>query len=141
MIYFNVYGKPEPAGSKIAGVSKAGRRFVRDDNPASSGWKDRVAKAAGETMDGRPPLDGPVGLEITFYLPRPKSHYGRRGLLPSAPPYPIGRPDLTKLLRGTEDGLKGIVWRDDAQVVSTRARKRYADGMGASAEITIRQAT
>jgi len=39
MIRFTVYGKPEPAGSKTAGTTRSGARFVRDANPAAKEWK------------------------------------------------------------------------------------------------------
>jgi Holliday junction resolvase RusA-like endonuclease len=35
-------------------------------------------------------------------------------------------PDTTKLVRSTEDALKGICWRDDSQVVYQVASKEYA---------------
>jgi len=40
--------------------------------------------------------------------------------------FPASRPDLTKLIRSVEDALTGILWRDDAQVISQVALKRYA---------------
>jgi crossover junction endodeoxyribonuclease RusA len=73
-------------------------------------------------------MTGPILLEIGFRLPRPKGHYGVKGLRPSAPPYPVTKPDLTKLLRALEDALKGLAWRDDSQVVAQRITKDYTDG-------------
>lgn len=120
-----VYGAAAPAGSKTTGVTKDGRRFVRDSSKGSYAWKDRVAGEAGKIMDGREILEGPLWLNALFVVARPKSHYGRRGLLPSAPSHPTVRPDATKLLRAVEDAMKGIVYRDDAQVVRQVAFKDY----------------
>lgn len=138
-VSFTVYGKAEPAGSKRAFVNpKTGRAIVTDANAKSRPWKSQVSDAAIEAMttggvDGsrvlelRPLLEGPLLLYITFYLPRPKGHYGKNGVRPSAPPYPAVRPDTTKLLRAIEDALTGIVWRDDAQVVTQHAAKVYGE--------------
>lgn len=72
-------------------------------------------------------LDGPLELLVVFTVPRPKGHYGARGLRPSAPEYPAVRPDVTKLLRAVEDACTGIVWRDDAQIIEQHATKRYGE--------------
>lgn len=63
-----------------------------------------------------------------FWLPRPKTHYGKHGyMLPSAPPYHVIRPDVLKLARAVEDALTGIVWADDAIIVREHLEKDYAD--------------
>jgi crossover junction endodeoxyribonuclease RusA len=130
-----VYGKAEPAGSKISGMSKSGRRFVRDDNKQSAPWKRVVGQAAGVRMQGRQLLEGPLTMTVRFVVVRPAGHYGKRGLLPSARPHPTVKPDTTKLVRGVEDALTGIVYRDDSQVVHQVATKLY--GEPARVEITI----
>lgn len=132
---FTVYGVAQPAGSKTTGQRKDGRRFVRDSAKRSAPWKLQVADAAGKAVNGSGLLDGPLELSVIFTVPRPKSHYGARGLRPSAPAYPTVRPDVTKLLRAIEDACTGIVWRDDAQVVEQHAVKRY--GEPASAFVTV----
>jgi Holliday junction resolvase RusA-like endonuclease len=130
-----VYGRPAPGGSKTSGVRKDGRRFVRDSSTRAAPWKGKVEQAAGEAMiaHGLSLLEGALEFVATFYLPRPQSHYGARGLRPSAPRYPTTRPDVTKLLRPVEDALTGVVWRDDSQIVKQLARKRY----GAPARVEI----
>ena len=35
-------------------------------------------------------------------------------------------PDLSKLVRGFEDAVKGILWKDDSQVTAITASKAYA---------------
>jgi Holliday junction resolvase RusA-like endonuclease len=121
-----VYGVAAPAGSKTLARAN-GKTWVRDSSKRGYQWRRDVAQAAGLATRGRPLLDGPLALAVTFVVPRPKSHYGARGLRPSAPAYPTTRPDVTKLLRAVEDALTGIVWRDDAQVVEQHAWKRYGE--------------
>jgi Holliday junction resolvase RusA-like endonuclease len=131
---FTVLGRPQPAGSKRAfafhrkGSDKLGVR-VTDDAAKSRPWKDSVTAAAAEHIDGRPPLIGPLWLELTFFVARPAGHYGsgrNAGTVrPAAPRFPAVRPDVTKLIRAVEDALTGLAWRDDAQVVMQIGRKKY----------------
>jgi crossover junction endodeoxyribonuclease RusA len=132
-VAFTVYGAAQPAGSKTTGVRKDGGRFVRDSAKRGYPWRRQVAQAAGEAMDGRGLMDGALVLHVRFFVPRPKGHFGVRGLLPSAPVHPTKRPDVTKLLRAVEDACTGVVWRDDAQIVAQHAWKSY--GEPARAEI------
>lgn len=124
---FVVYGVAAPAGSKTVWRGKAGQVGVRDASKRSAPWKRLVAQEAGKAMEGAELLEGPLSLHVSVMIPRPKSHYGARGLRPSAPSAPTTRPDLTKYLRGIEDAMTGIVWRDDAQVITQSAEKRYGE--------------
>ncbi len=131
-IHFTVYGKAEPAGSKTAGVTKTGRRFVRDANPSAAAWKAEVKQAAGKEMQGRSLLEGPIRLTVQFERNRPRGHYGtgrnEGSLRTSAPKHPTTKPDTTKLVRAIEDAMTGTVYRDDAQIVMQRAWKTYTTG-------------
>jgi len=143
-VFFTVYGTPQSAGSKRSfairrGAKKIGGKMVggtftgkvstSDDNPKASSWKDRVAQAAGEVMveAGGGLFDGPLKLSLVFIVARPKGHFGKRGLRPSAPPHPNKRPDALKLARGTEDALTGVVYRDDAQNVLITLQKAWGE--------------
>lgn len=136
-VEFVVHGVAQPAGSKRAFVNrKTGRAIVTDDAKRSRPWKTTVAEIAAAAMGGRPLLNGPLELSIDVYVPRPKGHYGARGVLPSAPLFPAVRPDVTKLVRAIEDALTGIVWRDDAQIVDQHARKLYGEPAAAIVTVT-----
>lgn len=142
MIDIVVHGTAAPAGSKRAFPfkKKKGQLGVRvtDANPNSAAWKQEVAHAAKQAYSGDL-LAGPLWLTVAFTLPRPKYHYGTGKnagkLKPSAPRFHDKKPDATKLLRGIEDALTGIVWRDDAQVCAQVVTKMY--GEAAKAEISI----
>ena len=124
-----VYGSAQPAGSKRA-FTVNGRAQITDANPRSREWKDRVAQAAGEQYGGEL-IEGPLSVDMIFYSPRPKGHYGTgrnaARLKDSAPEYPIGRPDVLKLARAVEDALTGVVYRDDALIVDEVLHKRYGE--------------
>jgi Holliday junction resolvase RusA-like endonuclease len=139
-IVIGVRGVPIPQGSMkafVVGPPHARRAVVTPDNARTKPWKAAVTDMAGRVMErlGQRPLDGPVGVDVVFRMPRPKGHFGRRGLLPSAPATPATKPDIDKLARAILDALTGIVFRDDSQVVALRLAKVYADDPGAT--ITI----
>lgn len=131
-LQFDVPGVPQPQGSTKSFV-RGGKVITTSDNARLRPWRDAVCWHAREAIAGRPQFDGPVVVSAIFWLPRPAGHFGRRGLLPSAPVHPFRKPDLDKLVRGALDALSEAgVWRDDAQVVGFgEVAKRYSDKPGA----------
>lgn len=79
------------------------------------------------------PVTYPLGVSLTFYLPRPVSHYraGRNAHLvkDSAPPYP--HPDIDNFVKGALDVMSGSVYEDDRQVIRVTAQKMYCNNKGA----------
>jgi Holliday junction resolvase RusA-like endonuclease len=145
-----VYGQPAPQGSKRAfavrgkgGVPTGRVAVIESSHDRVKSWRQAVIDAA---VSVRPdvPLHGPLAVEMTFLMPRPKGHYGTGRnagrLRDSAAERPSGKPDLSKLLRATEDALTDAgMWADDAQVVEyARLAKTYADHRPPGAVITIR---
>lgn len=119
-----VVGLPAPQGSKSAFRNQhTGRMAVVESNPKKhKAWRDAVAAAASDWVwenHEPPPLDGPLRLRAIFYLPRPASYPKWRWL-------PDKKPDLSKLIRSTEDALSGIIYVDDARIVDEAIGKRYA---------------
>jgi Holliday junction resolvase RusA-like endonuclease len=125
-----VYGLAQPAGSKRV-VPAGGRYVVVDANKKAKPWKEAVSQVAGKVMVGKAMFQGPVYLTVIITMPRPKGHFGTGKnagkVRESAPRWHSSKPDLLKMLRGIEDALTGVVWRDDAQVASHRAAKEYGD--------------
>jgi Holliday junction resolvase RusA-like endonuclease len=131
---FFVPGKAAPGGSKKGFVNpRTGRVVIQDDCKRNGSWMDRVAHFASEHYDGEPLL-GPLEVEFHFILDRPKGHYGSGKNLAtvkaSAPKHPTVKPDTTKLIRAAEDALKGITWKDDAQIVRQTGLKTYGKEPG-----------
>ena len=135
---FEVPGEPQPQGSTKAFKHRhSGRVMVTSDNTRLRPWRDAVCWHARQALFGREPLIGPVKVRVEFRFARPGGHFGKRGLRPAAPREHVVRPDLDKLVRALLDALSDAgIWRDDAQVVETRARKRYHERPGAVVEIT-----
>lgn len=139
---FFVPGIPAPGGSKrFVGMNKrTGRAVLIDDaGERNTNWRAAVASFARVIGPVRP-WQGPLQLTVTFFMPRPKSHYrtGKHAgeLKPGAPRWHIVKPDATKLLRSTEDALTGIAWADDAQICQQSATKEYSEQPGAFIEIS-----
>jgi len=124
-----VLGKPEPQGSKRAFLIRNTQRIVLVDQKGAElkAWRSRIAEAFAPLMDGNEPFRGPITLRIEFIFSRPRGHWGKRGLLPSAPTYKTTKPDIDKLVRGALDAMKGVVYVDDAQVVGIATTKGWAE--------------
>jgi len=60
---------------------------------------------------------GPVHVTANFYFAKPKSAKKRTDV--------TVKPDVDKLARGLLDAMTGILFADDAQVVSLHVRKFY----------------
>lgn len=145
-IEFTVLGHPKTAGSKKSFPfhKKTGGLGVRvtDDNTKTKVWQHEVKAAASEVFKADI-LREPIEVTMTFVVPRPKSHFrsGKNSSLlrdgmPIAPPT---RPDVLKLARAVEDALTGIIWHDDAQIVSEVLNKRY--GEPARCEVVVSSGT
>ena len=123
-------------------VSFRGR--ARMYSPGTSNeWKSCVIHAL-QGNAGLFPAGIPLRCDLTFYLPRPKGHFGSGKnadrLKASAPTRPTGKPDRDNLDKAVCDAITAAgVWHDDSQVTDGRIRKRYA-GLGygmTGCEITI----
>lgn len=130
-----VYGDPAPQGSKSFKGIHGGRAVLAESSKRVAPWRQDVKAAAEAVIALRNlapwvPMDGPLLLVVVFTLPAPLSLPKRRAS------YPCKLPDLSKLVRSTEDALTAAgVWKDDARVVECRALKTYPLGtMGAHAE-------
>lgn len=140
---FTTYGKSEPQGSGKAILSKStGRPMFKVDNPKLEGWRRDVAITAriaiSDAWPGAPaPLfDGPIALDATFYLPRPKDLQRPKWAGVDVPH--TKKPDLDKLTRAVKDALRFVVYADDSQVTDVTVRKRYcAAGDLPRADITV----
>lgn len=121
-----VSGTPAPQGSLKAFV-RGKRAIITSANKHTMPWRATVRQQLIDAGHGRELLDSPVRIVMEFYMPRPKGHYGKKGLRMSAPPYPTVKPDLDKLERAVLDALTGVVLWDDARVVEIHSKKRWAE--------------
>jgi Holliday junction resolvase RusA-like endonuclease len=109
-----VFGQPAPQGSKrfVGHAKSTGRAIMIESSARVKPWRQDVKAAAILVRNGAPPLDGPLIGRMVFTLPKPKSAPKRRRT------YADRKPDLSKLIRSTEDALTDAgVLADDARIV------------------------
>ena len=114
-----------------APVAKGRPRFSRRSGRTFTPAKTAQAE---ETLAGRAmallagveglPLQGPLRLEATFTSVQPASWSRKKR---AETPAPTSRPDVDNLLKLATDALNGVVWVDDAQLVTIICRKVYGD--------------
>jgi Holliday junction resolvase RusA-like endonuclease len=124
MVQFTVDANPVPKGrpkfSKIGG-------FVRTYTPKKTSDYETIVQTVAQGAMTREPLETPIAVYLYFRLPIPKSYPKKRlqaclkGL-----ERPIKKPDIDNLAKSVLDGLNGIVYRDDGQIVSLHVTKVYA---------------
>lgn len=142
---FTVVGIPAPQGSKrfvgfkkkLGSADPMGRGLMIESSRKVAPWREAVANAAVAARNGAPALDGPLVLTVTFWLPRPASASKKKIAMG-----PCRKPDLSKLVRSTEDALttSGAI-ADDARIVKIVAAKVYMpEGGHAGAEIEVASA-
>lgn len=112
---------------------------MRESSKFVAPWRKQVVAAAQAAMAEHPGFEtilSPVLLHIDFHNERPKSHY-RTGkfshiLKDSAPlKWKQTMPDLSKLIRSTEDGITTSgLWKDDNLVASLQVNDLWSDWSG-----------
>ena len=120
MTVFSCEGTPVPQGS----MKVINGHILHSQGSALAVWRSTIALSA--RFAGAKPLDGPMGIEVTFRVRRPKTV--KRD-------YPSVAPDLDKYIRACLDALTGICYIDDSQIVQISSRKVYSDTPGADIKI------
>jgi Holliday junction resolvase RusA-like endonuclease len=140
-ISITVYGQPAPQGSK----RHVGGGVMIESSKKVKPWRQDVKAAAlaaleldgatiGATQLHRPALDGPLAVSMVFTVrdrPASKPAWWPAGLRWSKTLMwrPASTPDLSKLLRSTEDALTdACAWKDDARVVEYRRLAKHYVG-------------
>lgn len=113
--FVEVFGAPAPQGSKKCLGLRGGRHLLVESSKFVKPWRAAVVAACNYRalmLGATDPLDGPLVARMVFTLHKPASAPKRRRI------YPDKYPDLSKILRATEDALTDAgVWADDARVV------------------------
>jgi len=112
---FFVIGRPVPQGSLkfINGHAI----HVRAQDLAL--WRADIANKARSVIYEK--AQQGVEIHLTFVLKKPKTVTRNE---------PFIRPDIDKLARAVLDGLTGVAYEDDEQVVKLTATKEYGDNQG-----------
>ena len=125
----------------VEGVPKALKRHRSVRRGKSIGTYDPSKKDKEDFLDAvrefapKEPITSPLECYITFYFPRPKSHYKGKELRADAPDYHTKRPDIDNLTKFVLDALNGVFWSDDSIICVLIARKAYCSKVGTFIEI------
>lgn len=116
----------EPVGKGRAIVTKFGTFTPKKTRI----WEGIARTIAFDAMAGRPPMAGPIRIELAIYHSIPRSWPDwKRAAAGDGTIRPTSKPDWSNVVKALEDALNAIVWRDDSQIVAVEARKYYADGV------------
>ena len=135
MLEFVIPGVPAGKGRPRALRRGNHIKLVTPDETAA--YESKVALAGHQAMAGRALLSGPVCAVLTIKLPIPASWSKRKQAAALAgTELPTKKPDADNVVKAIFDGLNGVVWIDDTQVVDMVVRKRYATVPGVAVRIS-----
>ena len=142
-LHFFIRGEPKGQPRPRAFARKMGAIHVARfyDSDVADAWKRAVYLGVVEAANkaGWQVTTGPVSVTLRFAMPRPKSHFGAKGLKPSAPQAHVGKPDADNLAKAILDQATKTerVWRDDSQVVEMHVVKGWAFEQDAGCVVEI----
>lgn len=111
-------------------VPKARPRFSKFGHvyttPKTRAYENIVKSTA---IDNRVPcITTALRVELIIYKSIPKSFSKKkRELANEGKIYPVVKPDIDNYVKAILDGLNGVLFVDDKQIVDFRAVKRYSD--------------
>jgi Holliday junction resolvase RusA-like endonuclease len=118
-------GKGRPRVSTIGGHA---RMFTPTK---TANYETLIAMAAQQAMNGRELIAGPVMVEMKIIVSvaaswsKKKTAEALQGLV-----MPTKKPDIDNVLKAICDGINGIVFKDDVQVVNVSLSKRFGETPG-----------
>jgi Holliday junction resolvase RusA-like endonuclease len=124
IVTFMVEGTPVPKGRPR--FARRGK-FVSTYSPKTTvDYETKVAEAAKVAMGSSEPLGTPVGAYVYITLPIPASYSKKRiQACLSGEERPTKKSDIDNFCKAIFDGMNGIVFLDDSQVVSLHSTKVY----------------
>lgn len=130
IVKMTVYSEPVAQGRPR--FSTQGRFVKAYDPKKSRDYKSLLRTMAQEVYKERPdfqPFEGvPLGLRVHVYRSIPKSFSKKKhedAILGKI--RPITKPDCTNYIKGIEDAISGVLWKDDSLIVDDVCRKFYSD--------------
>jgi Holliday junction resolvase RusA-like endonuclease len=134
MISFTVPGQPVGKGRpRIGKIGPHARMFTPEK---TVNYEGLVAHIASQARGSHPLIEGAVGCNLFIDCQVPASWSQKKQRLALAGEVlPTTKPDADNVLKAIFDGLNGVLWKDDVQVVDGRFRKRYSATPGVRVEI------
>lgn len=137
MVTFSVDGYP--VGKQRARHRRVGN-FVQTYTPAKTvDYEARIREAGRKAMGTQEPLETPMTMFLYIRTGIPKSYSKkRREACLSGDEKPAKKPDSSNILKAVEDGLNGVVYVDDCQIINHHISKVYASESGV--DIVLKEA-
>ncbi|WP_433886933.1 RusA family crossover junction endodeoxyribonuclease [Pseudomonas vranovensis] len=126
----------EPVGKGRPRIGKVGNHARMFTPAKTASYEGLIAMAGTNAMAGRTLLEGAVMVElrIVMAVPQSKSKKWKAQAL-AGEVFPTKKPDMDNVIKAIYDGLNGVVWKDDVQVVDAFVRKRYGEVPGVHVRI------
>ena len=135
-VNFHIEGTPVP--KKRPRFSTQGGMVRSYTDKATRNYEDHVNLSARAAMGSSDPIETPVGVYLYIRLPIPQSHSKKRTeACLNGFEKPIKKPDIDNLAKSLLDGMNGVVFKDDSQIVSLHCTKVYASEPGV--DIMVRE--
>lgn len=122
---FLISGEPVPQG-RPRFVSRG--KFVQTYDPKKSKDYKKLVKQQVKAQFHEDLLSGALNVELKVYRPIQKNITKKeRELRLSGAHRPTIKGDIDNYFKAVTDACTGLVWIDDAQIVSTQSNKYYSD--------------
>lgn len=116
---FEIPGVPVPKGRPR--MTKSGHAYTPQQTRDYDAWVRLCWLQTGQPMSLQP-----LQILLKFYLPIPKSFRKKqRELALAGVLLPTKKPDIDNLVKAVLDGLNGLAYQDDKQIVALEAAKGY----------------
>ncbi|NMZ78422.1 RusA family crossover junction endodeoxyribonuclease [Pseudomonas mandelii] len=126
----------EPVGKGRPRVSTIGGHARMFTPKKTANYETLISMAAQQAMQGRELLAGPVLMELAIRVSvaaswsKKKTAEALQGLV-----MPTKKPDADNILKAICDGINGIVFKDDVQVVNVSLSKRFSETPGVTVRV------
>jgi len=113
-----------PKGWKQPGRGKGGQRFTL---PTQREFKMMVRAAWQAKYPNAEVWQGPIKMMFTAWMPRPKGLIWKKKAMPAL--WHTKAPDLTNMVKLSEDALSGLAFKDDKLVCQQHTQKKIVPGL------------
>jgi Holliday junction resolvase RusA-like endonuclease len=118
-------------GKMRARIGKVGSHARMFTPEKTVNYEVSVRYQAADAMLCHPLFEGPVQVNLLIGVQIPASWSKKKQAQALAGTVlPTSKPDLDNSIKSVFDAMNGVVYRDDAQVVTTVTKKRYREAPG-----------
>ena len=119
---------PGPMRGKQRARTVRRGNFVSSYTPKETVNAESWVRHCAVQQAGQPCLEGALALDVSVLVAIPASWSKKKQAAAQAGDVrPTGKPDNSNMLKLIEDALNGVLWKDDAQIVSVSMTKFGAE--------------